>query len=148
MRRTVPVLISSIVGFILLASYFFNFSIPGTGMDLEGVSNEITDWGVIVAAFAVGLASINLIRIHVAKIVSMRSDWLYSVALIATMFVFISIGIYARHNPELLDEPGEGSARMDAQSLAHMVIIAFIVVGNIAYVMAKKTGDKPTASTH
>lgn len=100
MRRTVPVVIVSLVGFLLLAAYFFNFSVPGTGTDLKGVSSTITNWGVIVAAFAVGLASVNLIRVHLAKITRQKPDWIHSLALIATMFLFIIVGVYAKHNPD------------------------------------------------
>lgn len=41
----------------------------------------------------------------------------------------------------LLGAPGGGAAKMDAQSLGHLLIIAFILVGNFAYFMTKK---KPT----
>ncbi len=42
----------------------------------------------------------------------------------------------------VLGEPGEGAARMDAQSMGHVVIIAFIVVGNLAYFMTKRSVKK------
>ncbi len=38
----------------------------------------------------------------------------------------------------LIGEPGEGAARMDAQSLGHMVIVTFIIVGNVAYFFSKR----------
>jgi len=41
----------------------------------------------------------------------------------------------------LLGAPGGGAAKMDAQSLGHLLIIGFILVGNFAYFMTKK---KPT----
>jgi len=99
MRRTVPVAIVSVVGFILLASYFFNFNIPGTSTNLKGLSSEITDWGIIVAAFAVGLASVNLVRIHLAKVTRKKPDWIHSLALLITLFLFIVVGVYSKHNP-------------------------------------------------
>lgn len=37
----------------------------------------------------------------------------------------------------LLGAPGEAAAKMDAQSLGHLVIIAFIAIGNFAYFVAK-----------
>lgn len=43
----------------------------------------------------------------------------------------------------LLREPGDGAAMMDAQSMAHMVIILFIVIGNAAYFLGRKTAAKP-----
>lgn len=38
----------------------------------------------------------------------------------------------------LIGEPGEGAARMDAQSLGHLVIVTFIIVGNVAYFFSKR----------
>ena len=40
----------------------------------------------------------------------------------------------------LIEEPGEGAARMDAQSLGHVVIVTFIIVGNLAYFGSKRKG--------
>jgi hypothetical protein len=34
----------------------------------------------------------------------------------------------------LVDRPGLGLGGMDAQSISHLVIIALILIGNIAYV--------------
>lgn len=45
----------------------------------------------------------------------------------------------------LLGEPGQGAAGMDAQSMGHMVIILFIIVGNVAYFMNKKKGNGHSA---
>lgn len=38
----------------------------------------------------------------------------------------------------LLGAPGAGAAKMDAQSMGHMVIILFIILGNIAFFLDKK----------
>jgi hypothetical protein len=38
----------------------------------------------------------------------------------------------------LLKKPGEATAAMEVQSLSHVVIIAFIVMGNIAYLVNRK----------
>nr|HPR18554.1 hypothetical protein [Candidatus Cloacimonadota bacterium] len=42
----------------------------------------------------------------------------------------------------LLKSPGTATAGMDAQSLAHLLIIIFIVIGNINYWRAKKEAAK------
>ncbi len=38
----------------------------------------------------------------------------------------------------LIKEPGKAAGLMDAQSLAHVVILAFILIGNIAFLAARK----------
>ena len=42
----------------------------------------------------------------------------------------------------LINSPGTATAGMDAQSLAHLLIIIFIVIGNVNYWRAKKTAAK------
>lgn len=93
MKRSVPLLIVFVVGTFLLATYFFE------NPTLDKGGSMLTNWGVIVTAFTMGLASINIIRIHAARIANRRPGWLNSVALLLTMFIFITVGIYSRHNP-------------------------------------------------
>jgi hypothetical protein len=38
----------------------------------------------------------------------------------------------------LIDKPGIGTSGMDAQSIAHLVIIAFIIFGNVAFFIERK----------
>lgn len=42
----------------------------------------------------------------------------------------------------LLDKPGSAVAKMDAQSLGHLVIIFFVALGNVAYFIDKKKVKK------
>lgn len=46
----------------------------------------------------------------------------------------------------LLDKPGRGLAMMDAQSMSHVLIIIFIVLGNIGYFMTRD--KKKVGSSH
>jgi len=41
---------------------------------------------------------------------------------------------------QLIKKPGSASVGMDAQSLTHVLIIVFIIVGNIQYFLSKKEG--------
>lgn len=45
----------------------------------------------------------------------------------------------------LINKPGRGAAMMDAQSIGHLLIIGFIVVGNVAYLLSKKKNATTTA---
>ncbi len=40
----------------------------------------------------------------------------------------------------LVNKPGSAVAKMDAQSLGHLAIIFFVIIGNIAYFTGRKTG--------
>lgn len=99
MRREIPMAITFIIGIVLISSYYFTGTLPGTSWTLQNLRTDITGWGVIVSAFAVGLASVNLVRIHGNKIARKRPDWVHSAALIFTMAAFIVVGIYNKHFP-------------------------------------------------
>jgi len=49
--------------------------------------------GVIIAAFALGLASINLLQIHGRNISQKRPGWIYSGILFASLLVTVMLGI-------------------------------------------------------
>ncbi len=54
---------------------------------------------------------------------------------------FLKSGLYRKMKnwEELLNgKPGQGASMMDAQSMAHLLILGFIALGNIAYFMSKK----------
>jgi hypothetical protein len=88
MRREVPLTIAGVVGFGMILQYFV---VNPTLKDLAG---QLQNWGTIVAALATGLAVINLARIHILKVNRRAKEYPYSIALLVTMVVFATLGIY------------------------------------------------------
>ncbi len=43
---------------------------------------------------------------------------------------------------QLIEKPGTASVGMDAQSLTHVLIVIFVIVGNIQYFLSKRKGGK------
>jgi len=81
-------ILAFIVGILMIVSFFF------TSETLGEAARTVENWGVIVAAFALGLASINLIQIHAKKITRGKGlDWLYSGALLFSMIGMAVLGI-------------------------------------------------------
>lgn len=94
MRREIPVAITMIVGFIFLLNNMVTIQIGDT--TLASVVRDLSTWVTIVSAFAVGLASVNLMRIHSRNVTRRRDRWWLSVILIATFVLFTVVGIMAR----------------------------------------------------
>lgn len=88
MKRILPVLVSAVVGLILLADYFLKVPI------LKQPATEIQDWGLIVSAFALALAAVNLLRIHVKRIARKDRQSVHSGILIAALLVTAFSGIF------------------------------------------------------
>lgn len=91
MKRELPVVLGLAVGAVIVLDYFFKI---GTGAaSLANLSREVQNWVLIIAAFALALAAVNLMRIHVANIRARRSGWYNSAALLLTLVVMATIGI-------------------------------------------------------
>lgn len=95
MRREVPLIITFVVGMIILLANIFT-STDGSPFILKNWADELTDWIIIVSAFAVGLASVNLFRIHGDLIARQRPGWINSLTLLLAIVVFTVVGIFAR----------------------------------------------------
>lgn len=87
MRRELPLAISFIIGLLVTVEFFFNIKV------LQDWSKEIQNWGIIVAAFALGLASVNLLRIHAGNIRTRRENWPFSIALIVALLFMAGLGV-------------------------------------------------------
>lgn len=99
MRREVPVLITFVIGILVMLSQILAGPIPGTNITLQGLySDHISHWMTIVSAFAIGLAAANLGRVHIKRIMSKRSQWVYSLIMMITLVFFAGFRTYVELN--------------------------------------------------
>ncbi|MBT9156059.1 MAG: hypothetical protein DDT37_01035 [Firmicutes bacterium] len=89
MRREIPIIITLVIGVIFLLGPIVSGNIPFTEVSFSAlVRTHLSPWTTIIAAFALGLASVNLLRIHGNTISRKRTGWIYSAILIVTMVFF------------------------------------------------------------
>jgi hypothetical protein len=98
LRKEVPVLITLISAIVMLVSSFFTGSIGS--ISVNSLGSNLSSWGVIVAAFAVGLGAVNLAIMHVGNISKQKDGWPFSVVLMASMALFFGVGVYNFLSPE------------------------------------------------
>lgn len=84
MRREIPLLITGIVG----AIYVITFFIPA----LQFVETVVTDWLLIIAAFAIWLGALNLLKINLDKLYRGRSDRFYALLVVVSFLVMAAAG--------------------------------------------------------
>ncbi len=84
MKHLLPVLIAGLSGFLMVADFLFK------NAWLQNFSKDVQNWAVVVAAFALGLGAVSLIRLHGRKITRREKGWLNSIVLIAAM-VFMTL---------------------------------------------------------
>jgi hypothetical protein len=88
-RREVPLVITFVVGVLVFLNYIIAGNIPGTELTFQTIMGQyLNPWQMIITAFAVGLASVNLIRIHSGYIARKRAGWYNSAALLIALVVF------------------------------------------------------------
>lgn len=68
MRTELPVAIACISGFIILIAHFFNIGPAKTA------ATHLQDWGIIVAAFAIVVSTVNLMMVHTRRLSNQRED--------------------------------------------------------------------------
>ena len=99
-KRLLPILIVVVVGFLTLSSHFIN----NEAVD-KFVGEDATGWYNIIAAFAVFLGSLNLIKFQFSKIVHKKKDWNYSILTLLSFFVMIFFAFFMTGTPD--SEPFE-----------------------------------------
>jgi len=88
MRREIPLAITFVVGVVYVIAYF----IPHWPFDQ--FESWFTDWFSIIAAFAIWLGALNLLKISFIKVFRKKADWPYAVLIIISFLVIVFFGFY------------------------------------------------------
>ncbi len=92
MRREIPLIITGIVGFVYIIQYF----IPHYPFDQ--LNSWFSDWFSIIAACAIWLGALNLLKVSGEKIYRKKSGWGYAVITIISFLVIAVVGAYGGEN--------------------------------------------------
>ena len=84
-----PMIIGSIMGVILILEYFLTIPVLAT------IGSNLRQWGIIVAGFALMLAALNLVRIHLLRLSESKDaeEKIFSIVLLAGLFSITISGI-------------------------------------------------------
>ena len=85
MKRTVPLLITAVVGFTLIGSYF----VPYT----ESWGETVAIWFDVLAAIAFILGGGNLLRTHLKRISDQQRGWAYSIIVLVSFLGTLIAGV-------------------------------------------------------
>ena len=84
MKRTVPLAIAAVTGFVLIVSYFIPY--------MQSWGEEAMIWFDILAAVAFVLGGGNLLKTHLQKISNRRAGWGFSIVTISAFLITLYIG--------------------------------------------------------
>jgi hypothetical protein len=85
MKRTVPLLITAVGGFVLIGAYF----IPYT----QNWGERAAVWFDVLAAIAFILGGGNLLMIHLKKVSDRVRGWGYSIIVLVSFLVTLAVGL-------------------------------------------------------
>ncbi|HUG93412.1 MAG TPA: hypothetical protein VML55_21415 [Planctomycetaceae bacterium] len=111
MKRTVPLLITATVGFVLIISRF----IPAT----VGWGEVASVWFDILAAIAFILGGSNLLKLQLKKISDRTAGWGYAVVTLAAFLVTLTVGLLKIGSPPAPDQEFFG------ETFAHLELADF-----------------------
>ncbi len=121
MKRSIPLLIASTAGFVLIIAYF----IPST----QTWGEVASIWFDLLAAFAFVLGGGNLLRTHLQKVSARKAGWGYSVITLLAFLIMLVVGLSKMGvNPSTLypDHPWSGNYREFGKPFAWLYEFAFI----------------------
>ena len=88
MRRSIPMTITSFIGFWIVIDYFIKIEF------LRTWTTTFQNWGIVVAAFALALGAVNLLRIHGKRVAARRPGWMESSVLLVALLSMSLTGIF------------------------------------------------------
>ena len=87
MKRKIPLLITFVVGFLIIVSEFIPHKPFGS------LSGGLENWFMIVAAFAIILGNMSLLKVSFLKIKYKQPNWQYYIVTIVSFFVMVLAGL-------------------------------------------------------
>lgn len=85
--KTLPSIILSVCAILMILEGFFRVPVFRT------MASEVRIWSIVISAFALGLASVNLARFHAMRIAKRHRGWYHNAACLITMAAFAIGGI-------------------------------------------------------
>lgn len=140
MKRTLPLLITAIGGFILIVAKF----IPAT----EDWGEVAAIWFDILAAIAFILGGGNLMKVHLKKISDRVAGWGYSAITIISFLVMLGVGLLKLGAPPASDQEffGETFAPLTVDQIPESMV--FKVPGDLPEFAKETDRELPASVRH
>ncbi|MGI6163705.1 MAG: hypothetical protein ACOYEQ_07230 [Bacillota bacterium] len=91
MKTTLPVIIMTAIALIMILDFFVT-DIAALAW-IKQSALVMRSWGIVIAAFAMALGAVNLLRRHSRTIMRREADSFFSILLMGSMIVMIVLGI-------------------------------------------------------
>ena len=99
MKRSVPLFLTAFIGIVYVVQYF----VPHP--PFSGLQNRLSDWVQIIAAFAIWLGALNLMKVSGNSVYRKARGWPYALVVIICFLVITVVGFFLSGGPHF-QEPG------------------------------------------
>lgn len=97
MKRNVPIMLTALVGIVYVVQFF----VPHK--PFSGIQDLVSDWVQIIAAFAIWLGALNLMKVSGNNVYRMRRGWPYSIIVIVSFVTTSAVGFFFSGGPRFQD---------------------------------------------
>ncbi len=99
MKRAIPLYLTAFIGVVYVIQYF----VPHP--PFSGLQNLLSDWVQVIAAFAIWLGALNLMKVSGNAVYRKGRGWPYSIVIIAGFLGTVIVGFFFSGGPRF-QEPG------------------------------------------
>jgi hypothetical protein len=98
-KRRIPLFLTAFVGI----TYVVQFFVPHR--PFSGLQDRLNDWVQIIAAFAIWLGALNLLKVSGDSVYKREKGWFYALVIIICFFIISVVGFFFSGTTEFQD-PG------------------------------------------
>ena len=125
-KRQLAIIVMMSMGFIALSGYFLNFSALR-----EFTDKDAPQWYMIIAGFAAFLGCLNLLQLHIQKVISKQKNWQYSIfTLLGFLIMIIFAFIYKN-----VDTPWGAHLKDEGSSFYWMYNFVYLPLGSTMFAL-------------
>ena len=114
------------MGFLALSGYFLNFPTLR-----EFTDKDAPQWYMIIAGFAAFLGCLNLLQIHIQKVVKKQENWQYSIFTLLGFLVMIVFGFLYKN----VDTPWGAHLKDDGSAFYWMYNFVYLPLGSTMFAL-------------
>ncbi|MAM04570.1 MAG: hypothetical protein CMD06_01245 [Flavobacteriales bacterium] len=125
-KRQLAIIVMMSMGFLALSGYFLNFSTLR-----EFTDKDAPQWYMIIAGFAAFLGCLNLLQIHLQKVIRQQKNWQYSIFTLLGFLIMIVFGFIYKN----VSSPWGAHLKDEASSFYWMYNYVYLPLGSTMFAL-------------
>jgi len=125
-KRQLAIIVMMSMGFLALVSYFLNFPTLR-----EFTDKDAPQWYMIIAGFAAFLGCLNLLQLHIQKVINQQKNWQYSIFTLLGFLIMIVFGFFYKN----VDAPWGAHLKDEGSSFYWMYNYVYLPLGSTMFAL-------------